>query len=318
MPSGVPGSSFDETSLGDETIEVCDAACQTEFTDSETQSNHNDLTTSGDIVKSQDSMDSDMRSNTLSRSVQNQSVDRVGSSTIGNNLLRRPDGASDPNLHKELISPTEITKPRLTSSRSSTLPRKTQLQSVAVCETINERLNNNNILGTPVKLQPYLTCSPVFGRKHVPLPTKCEEPAPAGPPAAEAEVLVQAEVSEKQASTLESSKVSKGRSFFSSQKSQSLDLAPSEAKKAAQQSPTKKPTKTSKLPSLLGRKDKSKVAQPTQLPRKTDSDTKKVGYPAAAYTPFHPKQSHSAALRNGLLSPLCFYLYPLHLCVDWF
>lgn len=146
------GSSFDENSLSEEVVEVCDAACQTEFTDSDTVSNQsnsvsNDLTMESVTVR--------MATNSVDRNLhKRESVEAFLNATLQGALLRKPDGASDPSLHKELLSPTVDCKQSdpLPVQMSSTLPRNTQ-------RTASPKAPNDV---QTIKLQPYL-----FSPKHL-------------------------------------------------------------------------------------------------------------------------------------------------------
>ena len=143
------GSSFDENSLTEEVVEVCDAACQTEFTDSDSLS-----------VKS-NSLKSDSKVENLTVRVatscgtralhKRESTEAFLNATLQGTLLRKPDGASDPSLHKELLSSVvDCKQPDPLNETSSTLPRNTHLK------TSTSALRPPTDLQT-IKLQPYLS-----------------------------------------------------------------------------------------------------------------------------------------------------------------
>lgn len=141
------GSSFDENSLTEEVVEVCDAACQTEFTDSDTLS----VQSNGIHVDSNvDKGTLHMTTNSVNRNLhRQQATEAFLNATLQGTLLRKPDGASDPSLHKELLSPTGDRKhvdPMVQSS--NTLPRDAYRKAPT-------NTPSHDVL--TIKLQPYLS-----------------------------------------------------------------------------------------------------------------------------------------------------------------
>ncbi|XP_067943120.1 uncharacterized protein [Watersipora subatra] len=141
------GSSFDENSLTEEVVEVCDAACQTEFTDSDSvsiQSNGlKEFSAEGVTVRA-----------ALSAASRNkrESTEAFLNATIQGAMLRKPDGASDPSIHKELISPTERkNSDTQLQPTSSTLPRNVFLKSPKPTTDVPTTDTQT------IKLQPYLS-----------------------------------------------------------------------------------------------------------------------------------------------------------------
>lgn len=150
------GSSYDDNSLAEEVVEVCDAACQTEFTDSDTHSIQS--------VKAQsDSNQSDIiiartTTNSIGRALnKRESTEAFLDATLHGTLLRRPDGASDPSLHKELLTPSSEHSPLdpMLTSLSNTLPHNTHL---------NRTPNQTAEVPPTIKLQPYLSTPKIASR----------------------------------------------------------------------------------------------------------------------------------------------------------
>jgi len=161
-------SSYDETSLSEEIVEVCDAACQTEFTDSDSHSlQSNTPLADSELPPSPESV-LDTTPVVIARySHTKDSTEAFLNATLQGSMLRKPDGASDPSLHKELLSPQVEyidTVPRLHAKcYSNTLPRNAYLScpgSIAVgapAVTLNDQSEKETV--QTVKLQPYLSSS---------------------------------------------------------------------------------------------------------------------------------------------------------------
>lgn len=265
------GSSI-EDSLGDEIVEVCDAACQTEFTDSDTHSvqSTDPLQPTKNIKDVADSVRQTLpaTSNSISRSLnKKEATEAFLNASLQATMLRRPDGASDPNLHKEISSPALDTKIIDTASKihSNTLPRNTHLappttQTQAMSEIVEPKLQ-------PIKLQPYLSANKTPTRQMLSTIPKHTSSLPQKSPPK------QINSSSKSASKPES-KLKKPSLI----KQLSSDSQESPSKTAA--SPAKK-SKGSKLPGLrFSSKSKDPKPAPSSVPTtptyKSSDSNKKV------------------------------------------
>ena len=278
------GSSIDD-SLGDELVEVCDAACQTEFTDSDAQSIQSGSPQDQPIKSSQDSIDiidslplPDVCNRSLNK---REATEAFLNATLQATMLRKPDGASDPNLHKESLSHIDIRQPDTATTQkvhSNTLPHSTHLKSPkplslpaeVKISSIDKPAIMDTVVDEPqlqtIKLQPYLSShKPMTSRQPVstlPKPTSS--------------------ITQPQKSPLKQHSLPKP----SSGKTESRLKKPALVKQHSSDSPDSpkstsspaKKSKGSKLPSLKfsGKSKESKSNVPTTPTSKSSDSSKKV------------------------------------------
>lgn len=270
------GSSIDD-SLGEEMVEVCDAACQTEFTDSDAQSIQSGSPQDQPIKSSHDNLDfvdtlPELNSGSLNKRDATEAF-------LQATMLRKPDGASDPNLHKENSSPGDQ---RLTDSNTSkkihsnTLPHSTHLKSpkpVSTATDVETNIAKPSTTDTDkqelqtIKLQPYLSSHKPLTSRHtvstLPKPTTTSHSQSQKSPAKQNSLP-------KPSSAKTDSKL-RIPALVQQHSSDSPDSPKSTS------SPAKK-SKGSKLPSLKfsGKSKESKSNLPTTPTTKSSDSSKKV------------------------------------------